>query len=144
MLLWSSLVAFADEPVEVASLPAPVSATLASRWPAAKAVSAARDDGDFEVVLTEGERRFEVVVHPDGAWVETEEVVALDALPAPVKAAVHGTLVRAERTTSAAGAVVYEVLVERDGKRSEVKVDATGKVAGEPPSETDEENDGDE
>ena len=84
MLLWSSLVAFADEPVEVASRPAPVSATLASRWPAAKAVSAARDDGDFEVVLTEGERRFEVVVHPDGAWVETEEVVALDALPAPV------------------------------------------------------------
>lgn len=64
-----------------------------------------------------------------GQLVEVEEGVALDAVPAPVRTALerHGRVLKVESVTKK-GVVTYEAQVERNGKKREISVDATGKT----------------
>jgi hypothetical protein len=61
-----------------------------------------------------------------------EEQVALDALPAAVKAGLQakagdGKLVKVETLTKQDKLVAYEAQVTRDGKKSEIQVGPDGK-----------------
>jgi len=58
----------------------------------------------------------------------SEEEVSIDAVPAPVEAALQpaGKVIKIETVTKD-GKVTYEAQVEKPGKKSEVAVDATGK-----------------
>jgi ribonucleotide reductase alpha subunit len=69
----------------------------------------------------------DLLFEANGTLAEVEEEVALDTLPAAVKTALaaHGTLVKVESVTKGT-TVVYEGVVEKTGKRSEVKVTPEG------------------
>ncbi|MEQ1501581.1 MAG: hypothetical protein ABMB14_05090 [Myxococcota bacterium] len=146
LLLCTLTAAFADEPVALDALPAPVVATLARQWPTAHPVSAARDGDELEVLLADGTRQFEAILKPDGTWLETEEKVEATALPQVVQAAAqsHGRIVRAEVRTTPDGHADYEVVVRGKGKDLELHVDAAGvvKAPAEDADEEDEETEG--
>ena len=142
-LLFFAVVAFADETVALNALPAPVAATLARQWPTAHAVSAAKDGDELEVLLTDGSRRFEAMIKPDGTWVETEEVVEVSALPPAIVAAGkgQGSITRAEMRTTAAGVTDYELLVHSKGKDIELKLDSAGAIESREDAEEEDEKD---
>lgn len=79
----------------------------------------------FEVVLTKADGgKVEVDVSPAGAILQTEEVVALDQVPAAVMKAFaakypKAKATRAEKQTPAAGKPSYELAFQADGKRKE-------------------------
>ena len=64
-----------------------------------------------------------------GHVVEVEEAVALDAVPAPVKAAFEsqGKVLKVETVTKGK-TVIYEAQIEKGGKKTEVAVNANGKT----------------
>ena len=74
----------------------------------------------------------DVLIDINGNIVEVEEQVAMDALPADVKAALQakageGKLVKVETITKKDKLVAYEAQVTKGGKKSEVQVGPGGK-----------------
>jgi hypothetical protein len=65
----------------------------------------------------------------EGHLVAVEEVVTLDAVPPPVRHALsaRGKVLKVESVTKGTD-VSYEAAVERNGKKMDVLVDATGKA----------------
>ena len=68
----------------------------------------------------------------DGSIVEIEEQVALDSLPAEVKAGLQakagtGKILKVESLTKKDKLVAYEAKVETNGKKTEVQVGPDGK-----------------
>jgi uncharacterized membrane protein YkoI len=70
----------------------------------------------------------DLIFDKTGTLTEVEEAIAIDAVPAPARAALEGagTVMKVETLTKGAR-VLYEAQVEKNGKKSEVTVDATGK-----------------
>lgn len=136
--------AFADTPIALSELPTAVTATITARWPDATMVSAARDGGELEVVLKQGDRRFEAILRPDGRLEEVEERVDPATLPEAVQAAAkaQGTLLRAERLTAADGATSFEVVVQTASRKVELHLDERGAPVRS--EAADDEEDGDE
>jgi hypothetical protein len=74
----------------------------------------------------------DILIDANGAIIEVEEEVAMDALPADVKVglqakAADGKLVKVETLTKKDKLVAYEAQVTKDGKKSEVQVGPDGK-----------------
>jgi uncharacterized membrane protein YkoI len=82
----------------------------------------------YEVETIVRGRTRDIIFAATGSIVESEEEVALDAIPAPARAALEagGKVIKVETLTKGAK-VAYEAQVEKNGKKSEVTVDATGK-----------------
>src|SRR5689334_2638361 len=120
--------------------PAPVTASVRKAFPRATvhACKAAREHGKdlFAVKLTRaGGGNVEVDVAPDGAILQIEEAIALDALPDAVKQAFaakypKGKPSAAEKPT-AGDVVSYEVAFAIDGRTRESTFAADGKFLDE-------------
>jgi len=82
----------------------------------------------YEVEMTVRGHTRDMLFDAAGTVIESEEEVSLDAVPAPVKAALEarGTVVKVEVVTKGAN-VTYEGHIEKNGKKSEVAVDAAGR-----------------
>lgn len=82
----------------------------------------------YEVETTVRGHTRDLIVDATGTIVEAEEEVSIDAVPAPVKTALQasGKVIKIETLTKD-GKTTYEAQVEKNGKRSEVALDAAGK-----------------
>ena len=128
--------AFAGEhSVESTALPAPVQATLSSKYGTAtiKSASTETEDGvqTWEAKLMEGARSFEVAFSADGAVLEEEEVVQSADLPAAVQTALAGytgwAVSRIEKSVTPAG-TSYEAVMTMGKQGQEVKFSEAGAV----------------
>ena len=83
----------------------------------------------YEVESTLNGKTRDFMLDASGHLLSVEDEIAIDALPAPVKAVFEkqGTIVSAETLTKGT-TVAYEATVEKNGKKSAVgPVDANGK-----------------
>jgi uncharacterized membrane protein YkoI len=130
----AGLAAAADKKVHMKDLPAAVQRTVqAEEAKGAKIVGLATEvEGGktmYEIETTTGGHSRDLVVNAAGQIVETEEETAIDAVPAAVKTALEarGTVGKVETVTKGA-TVSYEAVVEKNGKKTEVAVNAAGKA----------------
>lgn len=126
-----------EDAVSLDKVPAAVKTTLATYASDAdvKNVELGNDDGTkvYEFDIQQGTRKFEVAITPDGKFNGTEEDMELSAMPdaaqtALKNAAAGGTISGGEKAVDANNKVTYEADITKDGKKSEVAVDADGKV----------------
>ena len=77
--------------------------------------------------IRDGKSR-DLLFDASGKLVEVEETIAFDAAPAPVRTALagRGKVLRMESGTKG-GVVTYEAHVQKNGKTSEIALDANGK-----------------
>jgi hypothetical protein len=92
---------------------------------------------EYEVALRVRGHNKDVSIAPDGSVLEIEEMVALDSLPAAVKAGLvqlagSGKITRVESLTKRGAIVAYEAQVRTGAKRSEVQVGPDGKPLAHP------------
>ena len=82
----------------------------------------------FEVETSVNGQSRDLLFDANGTLVEVEEATNLDAVPATVKAAFEsrGHVLTIEQVTRGKS-VTYEATVEKNGKKSEVALDADGK-----------------
>jgi hypothetical protein len=136
VLLGSALAAAAPSPC-----PAPVTAAVEKNFPKStvQACKAEHEDGhdSYEVKLRKSDgSQVEVDVSPAGAILQTEEVVALDQVPAAVMKAFaakyqKAKASRAEKQTPASGKVTYELTFDANGKRKSATFATDGKFVEE-------------
>jgi len=83
----------------------------------------------YEVETVRAGHTRDLLFDESGQLVSVEEEMALDAVPAPVRATLgsHGTILKVESVTKGS-TVTYEGVVRRGGKRSELAVDSEGKL----------------
>ena len=124
----------ADKKVQMKDLPAAVQNTVqAEEAKGATIVGLATEvEGGrkmYEVETTIGGHTRDLLLNAAGAIVETEEETAIDAVPAAVKAALEarGKVGKVETVTRGTR-VTYEAVVEKDGRKTEVAVNAAGKA----------------
>lgn len=82
----------------------------------------------YEAETTANGRAKDFLFDSNGNLVEVEEEIAMDAVPAAVRTALQaeGKLLKVETVTKGK-TTTYEGIVEKNGKKSEVAVDANGK-----------------
>ena len=126
--------AAADKKVQMKDLPAAVRTTVqAEEAKGARIVGLATEvEGGktmYEVETTISGQSRDLVLDAAGRIVEIEEEIALDALPAAVKSALEarGKVGKIETVTKGTR-VTYEAVVEKNGRKREVAVDAAGKA----------------
>jgi uncharacterized membrane protein YkoI len=126
-----------EDTITLDKVPAAVKTTLATYAADSEVKKAEVGDEDgkkeYEFEIEKASRKFEVAIAPDGKYLGQEEDVALSATPGAVSkafadAANGGKVSNVEKAVDAAGKVTYEADIEKDGKKSEVEVDADGKV----------------
>jgi uncharacterized membrane protein YkoI len=126
----------AEKKMKLADLPAPVQKTVQEQTKSAelKGLSKEVEDGKtfYEIETTANGKSRDLLVDPEGQIVEVEEATTLDAVPAPVKAALEkaaqkGKILTVETVTKGT-AVSYEAVVSKNGKKSEVAVEADGTI----------------
>lgn len=95
--------------------------------------SSETEDGqlEYEVALTVRGHGRDVTIAPDGSVLEIEEEIALDSLPAAVRAGLlqkagSGKITKVESLTKR-GAIAYEARVLTGTKRSEIQVGPDGR-----------------
>ena len=122
----------ADKKLQMQDLPAAVQRTVqAEEARGAKVVglSAEKSGGKtvYEVETTVNGHTRDLIVNAAGAIVESEEETSINAVPAAVKAALEarGTVGKVETVTKGK-TVTYEATVEKNGKKTEVAVNALG------------------
>jgi uncharacterized membrane protein YkoI len=82
----------------------------------------------YEVETTVNGHSRDLVFDAAGTLVAAEEAIGLDAVPAAVKSALEARgKVLAVETVTKGKTVTYEAQIEKNGKKSEVVVDASGK-----------------
>jgi hypothetical protein len=136
--LWYSSSAVASEKkVKHSDLPAAVQNTVASHSQGAtvRGFSEETENGEtyYEAELLVDGHSKDLLVDRSGAIVEVEEQVAMDALPAAVRAGLEakagkGKLVKVESITKHDKLVAYEAKVMRDGMKSEIQVGPDGRA----------------
>lgn len=124
--------AYGDAP---SGCPAPVTTSLRKAFPGA-ALSTCKPEHErgkdlFEVKLTKaGGQKIEVDVAPDGAILQVEEKIAVDALPEAVRKAFAAKYPRAKATgaekQTAGKDVRYEIAFQADKARKEATFSADG------------------
>jgi hypothetical protein len=132
-----STAAFTQEKkIQRADLPPAVEKTVAAQSQGAtiKGFSTEVEGGQtlYEAEMTVSGHSKDVSIDPNGAVVEVEEQVALDSLPAAVKAGLEakagaGKIVKVESLTKHDKLVAYEAQIRTAGKKSEVQVSPDGK-----------------
>jgi len=122
-----------EDKIQMNDLPAAVQKAVQqeeAKGATIKNIVAEKESGQtvYEVeTIVSGHTR-DLIFDATGKIVESEEEVSIDAVPAPAKAAFEasGKVVKVETVTKGAN-VTYEAQVEKNGKKSEVAVDALGK-----------------
>ena len=135
-LLFAVSASAQEKKIKRADLPPAVEKTVAAQS-AGAAVRGFSQEKEKEQVYYEAEMTVnghskDVLIAASGAVVEVEEEVALDALPAPVKAGLQskagsGKILKIESITKHAKLVAYEAKLITNGKKSEIQVGPDGK-----------------
>ena len=125
-----------EKKIKRADLPPAVEKTVAAQSAGAtfRGFSREKEKGQvyYEAEMTVNGHSKDVLIDASGAVVEVEEEVALDALPAPVKAGLQskagsGKILKIESITKHAKLVAYEAKLITNGKKSEIQVGPDGK-----------------
>ncbi len=125
-----------EKKIKRADLPPAVEKTVAAQSAGAtvRGFSQEKEKGQvyYEAEMTVNGHSKDVLIDSNGAIVEVEEEVALDALPAPVKAGLQskagsGKILKVEFLTKHDKVVAYEAQVTTNGKKSEIQVGPDGK-----------------
>ena len=97
-------------------------------------ITCEKEEGEhfYKVEYTKDGREYELQVDDDGKVLETEEILAMDALPPAVletvKAESAGGEIKELALETEDGKTFYEVEFEKDGKEHEVKIAEDGTV----------------
>ena len=104
-----------------------------------RSISSEVEDGRkvYEFETTVDGRTKDMIIAADGTLMLVEDQVALDALPAPVRATImksvgKGKIVVLESVTQRSTLAYYEAQVRTGSKRSEIKVDPSGRLILDP------------
>ena len=125
-----------EKKIKRSDLPAAVEKTVAAESAGAtvKGFSQEKENGQifYEAALAVNGHTKDVLIDANGAVVEVEEAVAMDALSPEVKAGLQakagkGTITAVETIKKHGKLVAYEAKVNTDGKKSEVQVGPDGK-----------------
>jgi len=125
-----------ERKIKRSDLPPAVEKTVAAQSAGAtvKGFSTEKEKGQiyYEAEMVVNGHTKDILMDVNGAIVEVEEEVAMDALPAEVKVGLQakageGKLVRVETITKKDRLVAYEAQVTKGGKKSEVQVGPDGK-----------------
>ena len=125
-----------EKKIKRADLPPAVEKTVAAQSVGAtvRGFSQEKEKGQiyYEAEMTVNGHSKDVLIDTNGAVVEVEEEVAVDALPATVKAGLQskagsGKIVKVETISKHDKLVAYEAKVSTDGKKSEIQVGPDGK-----------------
>ncbi len=136
VLLLAGLAVAQEKKIKRADLPPAVEKTVAAQSAGAtiKGFSKEIEKGQtyYEAEMIVNGHSKDILIDTNGAIVEVEEEVAMDALPTEVKAGLQakageGKLVKVETLTKQDKLVAYEAQVTRGGKKSEVQVGPDGK-----------------
>ncbi len=135
-LLFTASASAQEKKIKRADLPPAVEKTVAAQSAGAtvRGFSEEKEKGQvyYEAEMTVNGHSKDVLIDSNGAIVEVEEEVALDALPAPVKAGLQskagsGKILKIESITKHAKLVAYEAKLITNGKKSEIQVGPDGK-----------------
>ena len=125
-----------ERKIKRSDLPPAVEKTVAAQSAGAtvKGFSKENEKGQayYEAEMVVNGHTKDILMDANGAIVEVEEEVAMDLLPAVVKAGLQakagqGKLVKVETITKKDKLVAYEAQVTKGGKKSEVQVGPDGK-----------------
>lgn len=125
-----------EKRIKRSELPPAVEKTVAAQSAGAtiRGFSTEKENGQtlYEVELTVNGHSKDISMTADGSIVEIEEQVALDSLPADVKAGLQakagtGKILKVESLTKKDKLVAYEAKVETNGKKTEIQVGPDGK-----------------
>ena len=134
LLLLGATLGAADKKITAKDLPPAVSKAVQDETKGAtiKGYSKEIENGKtmYEVETTVNGHTRDLLFDAAGKLVTAEEQVELNSVPAPVKAAFEakGKVLLVETVTTGSK-VTYEAQVEKNGKKSELVVDAAGKPA---------------
>jgi hypothetical protein len=136
VLVFAGFVVAQEKKIKRSDLPPAVEKTVAAQSVGAtvKGFSKETEKGQtfYEAEMIVNGHTKDILIDTKGAIVEVEEQVAIDALPAEVKAGLQakageGKLVKVESLTKQDKLVAYEAQVSKDGKKSEIQVGPDGK-----------------
>ncbi|HEY4816957.1 MAG TPA: hypothetical protein VIH67_05970 [Candidatus Acidoferrum sp.] len=136
LLLFAGLAVAQEKKIKRSDLPPAVEKTVAAQSAGAtvKGFSKEIEKGQtyYEAELIVNGHTKDILIDGNGAIVEVEEEVAMNALPTEVKAGLQakageGKLVKVETLTKNDKLVAYEAQVRKGGKKSEVQVGPDGK-----------------
>jgi hypothetical protein len=136
-VLFSGLALAQEKKIRRADLPPAVEKTVVAQSAGAtiKGFSEEIEKGKtyYEAEMLVNGHTKDVLIDTTGAIVEIEQEVALDALPAAVKAgleakAAGAKIVKVESITKHDALVAYEAKVMKNGKKSEIQVGPDGKA----------------
>lgn len=136
VLLFAGLAVAQEKKIKRSDLPPAVEKTVAAQSAGAtvKGFSKEIEKGQtyYEAELILNGHTKDILIDANGAIVEVEEEVAMNALPTEVKAGLQakageGKLVKVETLTKNDKLVAYEAQVRKGGKKSEVQVGPDGK-----------------
>jgi uncharacterized membrane protein YkoI len=136
LLLCAALSHAAETKVNLAEVPPAAQKTIKEKMKGGKLKRIVKDTSKgaptYEAELTFAGRAKDISVDENGSVIEIEEAVALSTLPKPAKAAIEkaaeGGRVKSVEAISRGGSVeVYEATIKKGRKKSEVRVDPTGK-----------------
>jgi hypothetical protein len=125
-----------EKKIKRSDLPPAVEKTVAAQSAGAtvKGFSKENENGQtyYEAEMVINGHSKDILIDANGAIVEVEEEVAMNALPPEVKSGLQakageGKLVKVESITKKDKLVAYEAQVTKDGKKSEVQVGPGGK-----------------
>jgi len=125
-----------EKKIKRSDLPPAVEKTVAAQSAGAtvKGFSKENEKGQtyYEAEMVVNGHSKDIVIDTNGAIVEVEEEVAMNALPPDVKVGLQakageGKLIKVESITKKDKLVAYEAQVTKDGKKSEVQVGPDGK-----------------
>jgi len=135
-VLMSTAAVAQEKKIKRSDLPPAVEKTVAAQSADAtiKGFSTENEKGQifYEAEMVVNGHSKDILIDANGAIVEVEEEVAMDALPTDVKAGLQakagdGKLVKVETLTKKDKLVAYEAQVTKGGKKSEVQVGPDGK-----------------
>jgi uncharacterized membrane protein YkoI len=132
LCVFSAAIAVAEQKVQVKDLPPAVQQAVQANLNGgtlkglSKEIEKGKTQYEVESMLNGHARDF--LLDASGGLIEVEEELAMDAVPAAVKAAAEarGKVLKIESVTRGTS-ITYEAQVEKNGKKSEVALDANGK-----------------
>ncbi len=140
-----------EEALAMSQLPAAAQKTIKGQVSQDDIQKIAKEEEDgkaaFEVKVVKGDKKSEVTVAADGTLLSVEEEVALSDVPeAAAKTLADqtggGKIGKIEKVTEN-GKTVYETVVKKGDKKSEIQVDLAGKVVATEDKAKDKEKDKD-
>jgi len=135
-VLTATLAVAQEKKIKRSDLPPAVEKTVAAQSAGAtvKGFSKENEKGQtyYEAEMVVNGHSKDILIDTNGAIVEVEEEVAMNALPPDVKVGLQakageGKLIKVESITKKDKLVAYEAQVTKDGKKSEVQVGPDGK-----------------